>query len=432
MFGGFLMRRTSLALAALCSFLAAVPSHAGVCNLDVNPAATLLLPYFEVDLDSTDGSGANTIFSVSSATAEAVLAHVTLYSDLSVPVLDFNLYLTGYDTQVIDLGQLLRTGQFPQYASAGQDPADTISPQGPLSQDLNFANCTGQFPLPTLPPIFISYLRAALTGQPASILGGLCASRDLGDNIARGYVTVDTVNNCTLRFHSDPGYFPATPGGSADITNQNVLWGDYTYTNRGRAEGNTLVHIEADSTNPETSTAGQYTFYGRYVGWNALDNREPLPTTFGARYVTGDTDMIVWRDSKVVTMPFTCPSAAGRPAWFPLGAESIVAFDEQENASLLPTSAVSPSPGGSLVRPFRAEAQRTRVGSNAFPVPYASGWAYMNLNTTVTPAGANPPEDPAAAQAWVTVVTENGRFGVGYDAMRYDNACNASHVAPAF
>src|SRR5262245_1578655 len=82
--GGFPMRRISLAVAALCSFLAAAPSQAGVCNIDVNPAATLLLPYFEVDLDSTDGSGANTIFSVSSATDQAVLAHVTLWSDLSV------------------------------------------------------------------------------------------------------------------------------------------------------------------------------------------------------------------------------------------------------------------------------------------------------------------------------------------------------------
>lgn len=429
------MRRTSLAVAVLCSLLAAAPSQAGVCNQDVNPAATLLLPYFEVDLDSPDGSGANTIFSINSAVADAALAHVTIWSDLSVPVLDFNVYLTGYDTQVIDLYQLIRNGQLPQTASDGQDPLDLISPQGPFSQDINFANCVGHFPPTTLPAPFLTYLRESLTGKPVALIGGLCSGRDLGDNIARGYITVDTVNNCTVRFHTDAGYFPSTPGGVADVTNQNILWGDYSYVHRsrGRSEGNTLVHIEASSTSPETSTPGQYTFYGRYVGWSALDNREPLPTTFGARYVADDTHMIVWRDSKVVTRSFACPVAARtRPSWFPLGAESIVVFDEQENASVLPTSAVSPSPGGATLRPFRAEAQRTRVGGNAFPVPYASGWAYLNLNTTVTPAGANPPEDPAAAQAWVSTVTANGRFGVGYDAMRYDSACNAQHRTPPF
>ncbi len=58
-------------------------------------------------------------------------------------------------------------------------------------------------------------------------------------------MTIDTVNNCTLRFPGDPGYFVA--GGTGDATNQNVLWGDYFYVNPGQnfAQGETLVHIEA-------------------------------------------------------------------------------------------------------------------------------------------------------------------------------------------
>src|SRR5438309_480871 len=84
-------------------------------------------------------------------------------------------------------------------------------------------------------------------------LGNPCAGRNLGDNVARGYITVDTVNNCTLRFPGDPGYFGA--GGTGDATNQNVLWGDYFYVNPGAnfADGNPLVHIEASATNPQTS-----------------------------------------------------------------------------------------------------------------------------------------------------------------------------------
>jgi hypothetical protein len=47
----------------------------------------------------------------------------------------------------------------------------------------------------------------------------------------------------------------------------------------------------------------------------------------------------------------------------------------------------------------------------------------------VLAAGQNPPEDPFAAQAWVTTWTSaNGRFSVGYDATHLDSACAAAHA----
>jgi hypothetical protein len=109
--------------------------------------ATLLLPYFEVDLSNP--TGMNTIFSINnmgttsnpSFGATAILVHVVIWSDLGVPVFNFNVYLTGYDIQLIDMRSVL-TGSLPQTASAGQDPHDTISPHGFLSQDINFASCT--------------------------------------------------------------------------------------------------------------------------------------------------------------------------------------------------------------------------------------------------------------------------------------------------
>ena len=297
-------------------------------TIDQVPAATLLLPYFEVDLNNPNGL--TTLFSVNNASATAVLAHVVIWSDLSVPVLDFNVYLTGYDVQSINLRDIIVNGKLPRTASAGQDPTDTISHHGLFSQDINFASCSGQLPPPiqpgttdvNLPANFIDHLKKSLTGLASPVLGNLCAGRALGDNIARGYVTVDTVNNCTLRFPGDVGYFAA--GGTGDATNQNVLWGDYFYVNSDQnfASGDTLVHIEASATNPQTSVAGQYTFYGRYVNWTAVDNREPLATNFAARFVnggafTGGTDLICWRDSKVSQGGFTCPVVPGvRPPWF--------------------------------------------------------------------------------------------------------------------
>lgn len=397
------------------------------CLVGDTPAATLLLPYFEVDVNNA--IGINTLFSVNNASERAVLAHVVVYSDLSVPVLDFNVYLTGYDVQSISLRDILVGGTLPRTASSGQDPQNTISPQGSFSQDINFANCTGQLPPPPLPASFVDHLRRSLTGQSSPILGNLCAGRNLGDNIARGYVTVDTVNNCTLRLPTDPGYF------TTDITDQNVLWGDYYYVNPGEnfAQGETLVHIEADATNPEFSTPGSYTFYGRYVNWTARDHRKPLATNFALRYVnggafSGGAYLIVWRDSKVTQNAFTCPALAGsRPPWFPLGQEAVVIFDEQETPYIPQSVPSSPASVGSFI-PFPGEAQRISVNSSNFPVPFNFGWLLLNLNTTVAAAGSNPPEDPRAAQAWVTVTSASqGRFSVGLDAIQLDSACSANH-----
>jgi hypothetical protein len=296
-----------------------------------------------------------------------------VWSDLSVPVLDFNVYLTGYDVQSINLRDILN-GTLPQTASDGQDPTDTISPQGQFSQDVNFASCQGQLPIGALPASFVTHLKTSLTGQFSSLLGG-CAGLAYGDNLARGYVTVDTVNNCTLRFPGDLGYFAA--GGTGDATNQNVLWGDYFYvdSSANRADGETLVHIEASATNPETSVSGQYTFYGRYVNWTAVDNREPLATKFAARFLrggpfNGGTNLIVWRDSKVRQGAFKCGTT---PAWYPMGQEQIEIFDEQERMVVAQTFPVSPQPSGEGIIPFPAEAQSVPVGGPAFPVPFRLG-----------------------------------------------------------
>jgi hypothetical protein len=434
---GSLCRRAAavVGLFLLVALGAAPAARAVVCAADAVPAATLLLPYFEVDIANMQGI--NTLFSLNNASASAVLAHVVVWSDLSVPVLDFNVYLTGYDIQTFSLFDLLMKGWMPQTASVGQDPQDTISPQGDFSQDINFPSCTGQLPLPNLPQPLVDHLQAALTGKPSAILGGRCAGLDHGDHLARGYITVDAVNNCTLRFPGDAGYFVA--GGNGDATNQNVLWGDYFYVSSQEnvAQGNTLVHIEASASNPETSVAGQYTFYGRYVGWTAADNREPLTTGFAVRYVNGGpfdggTDLIAWRDSKVNQGAFTCPVVAGsRPVWYPLGQEKVVIFDEVENPEQPQSFPFSPQPPQAGIVPFPAEAQRVRVDGPDLPVPFDFGWLYLNLNTTVIAAGTNPPEDPSAAQAWVTaVMTAEGRFSVGFDAIQLDSACAANHLDP--
>ena len=429
------LRRSVVLCASLSFAWAGSPASAVIGAVDAVPAATLLLPYFEVDLDPANLNGINTLLSINNASATAILAHLVVSSDLSVHTLDFNIYLTGYDVQTISLRELFVNGLAPRTASDGQDPQDTISPQGPLSQDINFASCTGVLPPPQMPAALQTHVRRALTGQSSDWEQGVprCYGRFLDDNIARGYITIDTVNNCTLRFPGQAGYFVA--GGAGDATNQNVLWGDYFYVNSAQnfAQGDTLVHIEADALNPETSVAGEYTFYGRHVAWSAADNREPLATNFAARYINGGifnggTDFIVWRDAKLNQVPFLCNTL---PVWYPLGQEGIVIFNEQEDVEFPQTFPFSPPPVDEGLLPFPAEAQRTPVDGSSLPTPFDFGWMYLNLNTTVVPAGANPPEDPAAAQAWVTVVMDaEGRFSVGYPAVLLDSALNALHFFP--
>ena len=66
----------------LIALLVATTASAGVrdnddtCDVNVGPAATLLLPYFEVDVSGTTGQ--TTLFTVTNVTRYPQIAHVTL------------------------------------------------------------------------------------------------------------------------------------------------------------------------------------------------------------------------------------------------------------------------------------------------------------------------------------------------------------------
>src|SRR5260370_17169312 len=125
------MKKTALCLALLGLLALGGQAYAVICTIDDVPAATLLLPYFEVDLNNPNGL--TTLFSVNNASATAALVHVVLWSDLSVPVLDFNIYLTGFDVQSVNLRDIIVLGNLPQTASPRQDATDTLTPKRPLS-----------------------------------------------------------------------------------------------------------------------------------------------------------------------------------------------------------------------------------------------------------------------------------------------------------
>src|SRR5690348_10176132 len=98
-------QRYSLPCAAALLFSARL-AQAVIGTPDNVPAATLLLPYFEVETHNTvDQLGhaplvyANTIFQVRNHDSAPHLAHVTLWTDYGIPSRSFDIYLTGGDVQ---------------------------------------------------------------------------------------------------------------------------------------------------------------------------------------------------------------------------------------------------------------------------------------------------------------------------------------------
>ena len=394
--------------AALLALLALSPivtptAHAAIGTVDVVPAATLLLPYFEVDLANENGK--QTAMRLTNTSATAILLNVVFWTDYGVPTLNFPIYQPGFTTTDVDL-RLVFKGILPITASDGQDPSDRISPQGPFSQDINFASCNGILPpAGLLAANAVTALRNAHTGQGSTYFSGNCGGVPYGDNIARGYVTIDLVNSCGgPAYPSDAGYFQRA-------TTQNVATGTVTYLDRSQnlAYGDPLVHIEASPTNPLSSGPGANTFYGRYVGFNGSDNREPLMAISQARFInggafTGGTDLVVWRDPGVAVAPFACNAT---PSGFPLPHKEIVAFDEQEN----PTNVV-----GNALRYATQRVASSTLTNKSF--------GFLRMNLTLNTG------DPAVAgrqQSFVSVRhTASGAFGGSLPAGQVTHASDSA------
>ncbi len=427
------------------TLLIAVPASAELCTIDAVPAATLLLPYFEVDLD--DPWGANTLFSVNNASPVPTVAHVTLWGDFSQPSIDFDIFLTGYDVQTVNLRDVFN-GILPITSHAFNDDDDIISPHGGAFSNnpqwdsqpddimnSRFPGCDTILPFPEeeLSEFFLTRLRSGHTGGPLSAGGDQCIGQDHGDNIARGYITIDNVEDCNLLFPGQTGYFD---GGIDSKVNQ--LWGDYFIVHEvgARAMGDNLVHIEASE---DAFVPGDYTFYGRYVDGLATDQREPLASTWASRYLNGGlfdggSDLLVWRDSKcqVQTNGFTCGTD---PPWYPLNETQVVAFNESEDAVELcgvvgGQSGVSPAIPGIDQTCFPLETQRTRVGEGTVAPPFDFGWMFLNLNQTLATGSCTTDGIFGdISQSWVTtnLDADGARLSVGYAATQLSSACSPAN-----
>jgi hypothetical protein len=441
------------------------------CDISVIPAATLLLPIFDVNITAAAGASDTTLFTITNVSATEQIAHVTVWTDWSFPVLDFNIFLTGYDVQSINLYDLLVRGivapggpgtsstntsispQAPQgSATAGSTPYDVgANPNIPDSVVAPGGNCSGTFVPGTLPTFLMDAVRTALTTGVYVIAGstvGCTSAQRVGGvhSNARGYITIDVANNCSIQLPTSSTYL------NTELLFDNVLIGDYHQVNGDPtvgnfAQGNPMVHIRAI---PEGGPAGSnpgtnlpYTFYDRYTT-NAInrrfDRRQPLPSTFAPRWIEGgtsgfQTNYKIWREG-ITFGTQSCATALSNSA---LPIAEIIRFDERENSfGFIGGPRCSPvcEPGvGTL--PEASITATTNTGifpANGSSVD-VSGWMYLNLNNQppVVALYTDAPGGPdRASQNWVIVsMFAQGRFSVDYDAAMLGNGCSAAEEAPS-
>lgn len=146
-----------LFLIALTGIASPTRDNDDSCDISVLPAATLLLPYFEVALQP---QGTTNVFTIINATAQEQIAHVTLWTDFAWPVADFNIYLTGYDTQAINLHDVIARGVIAPEFGTGT----SVSDKGDFSisnDRLDLSDC-GKIPV-KLPASFVKRMQEAFT-----------------------------------------------------------------------------------------------------------------------------------------------------------------------------------------------------------------------------------------------------------------------------
>lgn len=396
--------------------LAIAAAAAGeICALDGRPGATLLLPYFEASLAVDPATGLrpyDTLVVLSNASRQGVIAQVVLWSEFGAAIFGFPVYLGGYDQQSFTLSEVVTTGKYPETRLSAW--ARRRFPTCPAV----LSGASGRH----MPPLAPANQIGGLLAGTLTIGGGLRVARSRpGVDFARGYLTVDVVRDCTQGYPGSPlDYFRS--GGQGIATNDNVLWGTYTYVDNTRSRLVThtgrLVSLEASGTDPRTSASGRYTFYKRFVGLTAADNREPLGTNHAVQYFSGlaDTEIIYWRDPLSLVVGTT----TDLPPWAPLGQVQATLFDEAQTACVLPAVGIEPFPvhagKTALLLPQGPSFETTALDSLGLCKPF--GWVHLNLNHP------NVGATPIVSQSWVGVLyrREDGQAGM-MDGMELDSAC---------
>jgi hypothetical protein len=392
------------------------------CDIALLPAATLLVPYFEVEL--TNPRGVNTLLTITNVSNVEQSAHFTLWTDRAFPVVDFSVYLTGYDVQSISLYDVIALGRIAPTLGTGFE--DNGSPEGKFSRDNALVREDSCRYLPMqVRDEYIQRMQRAFTEGTVPAFTRYRACPGVGGEHANatGYVTIDVSSICGTALPSDAEYY-------RELLYDNVLMGDYQLVDSENhsARGGPMVHIRAipEGGTPEERAAAPETygnnfprtFYGRYQHGTPRDGRQPLPSQFAAQWTSGGSNQFttsysIWREGAAIP-GFSCGEHV-RNAEIPVA--EIVRFDEDENPTVLADPGCCGLPFDTLLP---ALAHVSVDDDQAFPPAVdgaTAGWMFTNLDD---------PRAPHATQAWVIATrSAQGTFSVSGDVVALGNGCSA-------
>lgn len=400
--------------------LATAAAGGGSCDHGSRPAATLLDPYFEVDLGSP--AERTTLTAVTNASDRPVIARAMLWTDWGVPTLTFYVALSAGDVVTLNARDLMHL-QLPDTTRA-LDEFDE-PPPGCDAAVLGGAPFGGGLGAAA------AALQADHTGQ-ANPETGDCAGSDQGDGVARGYLIFDVVDGCafppTVATYDRPEWLlgpSAPPGGFYGATQtstdpeDNVLTGDFFLVDpvQDFAVGEGLVPSTIPIELTELSLSS-YTFYAPFSSLEGAIPRVPLDSLYRARYLNGGvfdggTTLVVWRD--LPPTGFERATCGELPSWAPLGEQSVVAWDEDESSVELPGGLGDLCPIADQALAYRCRLS----GTTALPAPFG----YLDIDLWRG--------DGSFAQGWVMPVLEaEGRFSVGNAATPLDDMCETPAPTP--
>ena len=417
-----------LAIAAMVVGGASV-TYAAVCATDVVPAATLLFPFVQLDYNNpVDGD--TTLFAITNVSSEAQIVHVTVWTEYSTAILDFNILLSGYDVQTMNIRDILINGDLPNTGSAysptldydftkpfdpvngtttpfqdgpvsynndaytGPAPADLPGAEGTSALDASGACSPNNPSYPDYPIIgastlatfqdyltlFQLYAQYGLLAHTdcdiynAYNIGDWWETRTLADPTWM-YITADVVQACNKEFPSSAAYWTAQL-----IDYDNVLIGDVFWVNNNArfSEADNAVHIEA--ADPQTVLLN-HAFYDGVEANGAADGingREPLPTAWAMRYIgvgssAMDTYIRAWKNWNDIY-----PYYDGNNNLIGYNAADCLAYtlymwDEDENFKTTSDDPWS-APGIGTLIPNFLPIETQEVKADQFNTPDADGW----------------------------------------------------------
>jgi len=361
------------------------------CGEARRPGATLLYPYFEVNLD--DPTALTTLVSINNASSQPILARATLWSDWGFPVLAFDLYLIGDDILSLNLRDILLHGNLPQTG------AELVTAAYP--------GCAAPLALPDLDPAALASLRARLSGAPDPQTG-LCSSSDRGTSSTLvGFLTVDTVERCADAdlYPNHQDYFGAS--GDRVAGDLNALWGDLILVSSGAnsAAGFEAISVLADPAF-DSFNNGRFTRLPSFAFYPFIEShRPPLANRHRTRFLkggsfAGDSQLLVWLGQFNPGAGVTCGESGIDLEIFP----SLNLAVSGEDGGLPPATFL---PLSAFV--FNLAIDDPRLGE----LP-ASGFLQLSAHY-VQPVPILPPVE-ALQGVILTRLEAEGRFSVGYAA----------------